>query len=72
MEKEFQDECPPPMIPPPGDMGHMEGMPWLQHPPGLPFPIINLDEKQKEALRDIESSFTKELIRKRADEQIAD
>ena len=55
MEKEFHDECPPPMIQP---------MPYLQS--------INLDEKQKEALRDIESSFTKELIRKRADEQIAE
>jgi Spy/CpxP family protein refolding chaperone len=72
MEEGFQDECFSPMMPPPGDMGHMEWMLWLQHSPGLPFPIINLDNKQKEALKEIENSFTKELIRKRADEQIAE
>ena len=49
MEKWFQDECPFTMMPPPCDMGHMKGMPGLQHPPGLPFQSINLDEKQKVA-----------------------
>ena len=72
MEKWFQDECPFTMMPPPCDMGHMKGMPGLQHPPGLPFQSINLDEKQKVALKEIENSFTKELIRKRAGEQIAE
>jgi Spy/CpxP family protein refolding chaperone len=60
------------MLPPPCNMGHMKGMPGLQHPPGLPFQSINLDDKQKEAWKEIENSFTKELIRKRADEQIAE
>jgi Spy/CpxP family protein refolding chaperone len=72
MEKGFQDECPFTMMPPPCDMGHMKGMPGLQHPPGLPFQSINLDDKQKEVWKEIENSFTKELIRKRADEQIAE
>jgi Spy/CpxP family protein refolding chaperone len=72
MEKEFQDECPSPMMLTPCDMEHMKGMPGLQHPPGLPFQILNLDEKQKEALREIENSVAKELIRKGADEQIAE
>ena len=62
------------MIPPmmPCDMGHMKGMPGLQHPPGLPFQSINLDDKQKEAWKEIENSVAKELIRKKADEQIAE
>jgi len=72
MEKGVQDECPFTMMPPPCDMGHMKGMPGLQHPPGLLFQSINLDDKQKEAWKEIENSFTKELIRKRADEQIAE
>jgi Spy/CpxP family protein refolding chaperone len=72
MEKEFQDECPSPMMLTPCDMEHMKGMPGLQHPPGLPFQILNLDEKQKEALREIENIVAKELIRKGADEQIAE
>ncbi|MGA2781335.1 MAG: periplasmic heavy metal sensor [Smithella sp.] len=72
METGFQDECPSPMMPPPCDMGHMKGMLGLQYPPGLPFQSINLDDKQKETLKEIENNFTKELIRKRADEQIAE
>ena len=72
MEKWFLDECPFTMMPPPCDMGHMKGMPGLQYPPGLPFQSLNLDDKQKEAWKEIENSFTKELIRKRADEQIAE
>ena len=35
-------------------------------------PDLNLDEKQKEAIREIENSAVKELIRKKADEQIAE
>ena len=74
MGKGVQDECPSPMIPPmmPCDMGQMRGMPELKHPHWLHFHSLNLDEKQKEALREIENSVAKELIRKRADEQIAE
>ncbi|MFA5322286.1 MAG: periplasmic heavy metal sensor [Smithella sp.] len=74
MEPGFQEECPPSMIPPmmPCGMGQMNGMPELEHPHWIRFQKLKLDKKQKEALRDVENSFTKELIRKRADEQIAE
>lgn len=75
MEERFQDEeCFSPMIPPmaPCDMEQMKGMPELNHSPWMHFQILNLDEKQKEALREIENYITKELIRKGADEQIAE
>lgn len=74
MEEGFQDECFSPMMPSmaPCDMGQMKGMPELNHSPWMHFQILNLDEKQKEALREIENYVTKELIRKRADEQIAE
>jgi Spy/CpxP family protein refolding chaperone len=74
MGKGFQDECPSPMIPPmmPCDMGQMKGILELKPPHWLQFQSLNLDEKQKEALKEIENSVAKELIRKRADEQIAE
>jgi Spy/CpxP family protein refolding chaperone len=74
IETGFQDESPCSMIPPmmPCDMGQMKGMPELKHSPWMHFQSLNLDKKQKEALREIENSVAKELIRKRADEQIAE
>ena len=72
MEKWFQDKCFSPMMLPPCNMGQMKGMPELKHPHWMHFQSLNLDEKQKEAFKEIENSFTKELIRKRADEQIAE
>jgi len=74
MEERFQDECFSPMMPPmaPCDMGQMKGIPELRYPPWLHFQSLNLNEKQKEAVKEIENSAAKELIRKRADEQIAE
>ncbi|KFZ44511.1 hypothetical protein DS62_11350 [Smithella sp. SC_K08D17] len=74
MDTGFQDEGPFAMLPlmMPWDMGPMGGLPELRHLHRMHLQSINLDEKQKEALKEIENSFTKELIRKRADEQIAE
>jgi len=57
----------PPMMEP------MKGTPGMP-PCFMPFlpPCLNLDEKQKDAVRSIENKTQKELIRKRADEQIAE
>ena len=72
MEKGFQDEGSFPMMPPmPCPMEHMRGMPGFRHPFWMHMEGLKLDEKQKEALREIENNVSKELIRKRADEQIA-
>jgi Spy/CpxP family protein refolding chaperone len=59
---------PPLMFPPtmPHYMGLLQGMLQFRHP------NLNLDEKQKEAMKGIENSVTKELIRKKADEHIAE
>jgi Spy/CpxP family protein refolding chaperone len=74
VETGFQEECLSLMMPPPMlcCMEQMKGIPELNHSPWMHFQILNLDKKQKEALREIENNFTKELIRKRADEQIAE
>jgi len=44
----------------------------LPHFPQLNLLSLNLNEKQKEAIKEIENSAAKELIRKKADEQIAE
>jgi Spy/CpxP family protein refolding chaperone len=74
METGFQEECPSSMMPPPMPycMEQMRGMAELNHSPWMHLQSLNLDEKQKEALREIENSVAKELIRKGADEQIAE
>ncbi|MEN6487536.1 MAG: hypothetical protein ABFD66_01430 [Smithella sp.] len=66
MEKGIKNEKhPSPMIPP--NMPHdMKQLFQFKHPD------LNLYEKQKEAIREIENSAVKELIRKKADEQIAE
>jgi len=71
-EKGFQEDGPFPMMPPrPCEMEQMRGMPGFRHPFWMHMKGLKLDEKQKEALREIENNVSKELIRKRADEQIA-
>jgi len=50
----------------------MKGMPELKHPHWMHFQSLNLDKKQEEALREIENSVAKELIRKGADGRIAE
>jgi Spy/CpxP family protein refolding chaperone len=74
MEREFQQDGyfseTPPMMP--CDMEQMNGMPWMRHLPGMHLERINLDEKQKGTFKEIENSATKELIRKGADEAIAE
>ena len=62
------------MIPPPAPdcMGKMVEMPERKHPHWLHFQNLDLDDKQKEALKEIENTILKELIKKRADEQIAE
>jgi Spy/CpxP family protein refolding chaperone len=73
-ERGVQDECPPLMMPPmmPCFMGQIEFMPELKHQHWLYLQSLKLSEKQKEALKEIENSATKELIRRNADEQIAE
>ena len=73
-EKGVQDECPPLMMPPmmPCCMGQIELTPELKHHHWLHLQSLNLSEKQKEALKEIENSATKELIRRNADKQIAE
>jgi len=66
--KDFRDEgmhmAPPPMRPP--VMNIMEEIPGAEHLMGL-----GLDEKQREAIKEIKSRVIKEAIRKSADERIA-
>jgi Spy/CpxP family protein refolding chaperone len=72
-EKGFQEEGPFPMMPSmPCPMEQMRGIPGFRHPLLMHIDDLNLDEKQKDALREIENSVSKELIRKKADEQIAE
>ncbi|MGA9109442.1 MAG: periplasmic heavy metal sensor [Smithella sp.] len=78
MEKGFQNEGPfpmmPPMIPPmmPCGIGQSNGMPGLMNPHWLHFQNLKLSEKQKETLKEIKNTAMKDLIRKSADEQIAE
>jgi Spy/CpxP family protein refolding chaperone len=71
-EKGFREGGPSPMMPSmPCPMEQMKGMHGFRHPFLMEMENLKLDEKQKDALREIENSVSKELIRKRADEQIA-
>jgi Spy/CpxP family protein refolding chaperone len=73
MEKGFQDQSPSSMMPSmPCPMEQMKGMREFRHPFMMHIESLKLGEKQREALREIENSVSKELIRKRADEQIAE
>lgn len=73
MEKGFQDQSPSSMMPPmPCPMEQMKGMREFRHPFMMHIESLKLGEKQREALREIENSVSKELIRKRANEQIAE
>jgi Spy/CpxP family protein refolding chaperone len=72
MGKRFQAPCPT-MIPPPvpGCVERMVGIPGE----GLHLPYfqgLNLDDNQKKALGEIENTTLKEMIKKRADKQIAE
>jgi Spy/CpxP family protein refolding chaperone len=68
----FQEQNPPSMMPPiPCDMEQMKGTPWMRHLHWMHLKSLKLDEKQKEILKEIENSVTKELIRKGADKEIA-
>ncbi len=82
MEKGLQQEGPscgaPPVMPGntkrqilPCNTRHMRGMPGPGNYHFMAFKSLNLDEKQAEALKEIENDTAKELIRKRADRQIA-
>ncbi|MEN6423160.1 MAG: periplasmic heavy metal sensor [Smithella sp.] len=73
-EKVFQEESPFPMMPPPAPcpMGQIADMTGFKHPFLMQMNGLNLDEKQREALKKIENNISKEMIRKRADEQIAE
>lgn len=72
-EKVFQEERPFPMPPPaPCPMGQMKGMPEFRPPLMMHIESLKLNEKQREALKEIENNVSKVLIRKRADEQIAE
>lgn len=72
-EKGFHEEGSFPMMPPmPCAMEQMQGMPEFRHPFWMNMDGLNLDEKQKEVLKGIETGVSKELIRKKADEQIAE
>jgi Spy/CpxP family protein refolding chaperone len=74
MDKGFQDEGTPPMIPPimPCDRKQKGENHQLLHPYWPPLQSLKLDGKQKEALKEIETGVAKELIKKKADEQIAE
>ncbi len=72
-EKGFQEEGFPPMMPScPCPMEQMEGMPGFGHYFWMQMDELKFDEKQKDALKEIENAALKELIRKRADKQIAE
>jgi Spy/CpxP family protein refolding chaperone len=74
VEKCFQKEGPFPMMPPmmPCGIGQSNGIPELMNPHWLHLQSLKLSEKQKEALKEIENTATKDFIRKSADEQIAE
>jgi Spy/CpxP family protein refolding chaperone len=72
MEKDFPDESAFSMKPPPCPMEQMQGIPEFGHPFPMHIRGLNLDEKQMAALKEIENSVLKELIRKKADVQIAE
>lgn len=74
VEKGFQKEGPFPMMPPmmPCGIWQSKGMPELMNPHWLHLQSLKLSEKQKEALKEIENTAAKDLIRKSADEQIAE
>ncbi|MGA3281716.1 MAG: periplasmic heavy metal sensor [Smithella sp.] len=63
-----------PMMPPmmPCGIGQIKGMPELMNLHWLHLQNLKLSEKQKEALKEIENTAAKDVIRKSADEQIAE
>lgn len=68
-----QEEFFPLMIPPmPCSMEQMGKMPEFKHSFRMHMKSLKLDQKQKEALNKIENDVSKELIKIRADEQIAE
>jgi Spy/CpxP family protein refolding chaperone len=72
-EKDCQDEgmhmMPPPMRPP--GIGIMEGIPEADHFMWKNLTGLGLDEKQREAIKEIKSRVMKEMIKKKADGQVA-
>lgn len=70
----FQSECPFPMMPcpPPCPMEQKTGMSGFKYSFLMHMEGLNLDVKQRETLKKIENNISKEMIRKRADEQIAE
>src|SRR5208337_2393616 len=70
VEKGFQKEGYFPMMP--SCIGQSKGMPELMNLHWLHLQSLKLSEKQKEALKEIENTATKNVIRKSADEQIAE
>ncbi|MFI5295020.1 MAG: Spy/CpxP family protein refolding chaperone [Thermodesulfovibrionales bacterium] len=67
-EKGRHEECAPRM----GHMGHRGmGMMWAGHRIGKALADLGLDEKQKEAIKDIRTIAKKDAIRKIADIRIA-
>ncbi|MFZ1980384.1 MAG: periplasmic heavy metal sensor [Smithella sp.] len=74
VEKGFQKEGYFPMMPPmmPCGIEQSKGMPELMNPHWLHLQSLKLSEKQKESLKEIENTTAKDLIRKSADEQIAE
>ena len=61
--------APPPMRPP--VMNIIEGIPGAEHLMWEHLTGLGLDEKQREAIKEIKSRVIKEAIRKSADERIA-
>lgn len=74
MERELKNEASPYqfLMPPPCGAGPLKGMQGLPHLLQLNIRSLNLNAKQKEAITEFENSTAKELIRKKADEQIAE
>jgi Spy/CpxP family protein refolding chaperone len=73
--KGMRESCPTMVPPPPPDcIGKMVGMSEWRHLCWLQFRIqtLDLDYNQKEAFKEIENTTLKELIRKSADEGIAE
>ena len=52
-------------------MEKMEGMPEAEHPMWRHLMCLGLDEKQKAEVKEVRSRVMKEMIKKRADEQVA-
>lgn len=77
MDKEnrgFQEEGFFPVMPPGGPcpmMDQMREMHGFDHPFRMHMDELKLDDQQRDALREIENTALKEIIKKRADEQIA-